>query len=289
MLASLENETIFKKAFTDKAVFTRFVKDILGIDFIVGSIETEKKFEPKPGDISISYDIFAESLDHRVMVEIQRVDYDYNFDRFLHYHMMSIAELQRNAKEYRIEKTVYTVVVMTAPYKIMQKTGEPVIDEVMISSVDPRNLKDRVINLYGHRLVFLNPHFVTKDTPQNYRDWLDLLYESSHSPNNFKVNLKNGGVRKAVEIIDYDNLGPELIDKMKIDNQRKAMLKIVENEGFEKGKQIGIEEGFEKGIEEGIEKGKIEMAIKMKAKGIGIDIISEMSGLPVKEIEKLGS
>lgn len=273
MLTSLENETIFKKAFTDKTVFTRFVKDILDIDFIVDKIETEKKFEPKTGDISISYDIFAESLDHRVVVEIQRVDYDYYFDRFLHYHMMAIAELQRSAKEYRIEKTVYTIVVMTAPYKIMQKTGEPVIDEVMISSVDPRNLNDKVVNLYGHRLVFLNPHYVTEETPQKYRDWLELVYQSSHNPENFKVNLNNEGIRKVVELIDYDRLDPELIDQMKIDNQRKAMLKIIENEGYEKGKQ----------------EGKIEMVIKMKANGIGVEIISRMSGLSVEEIEKLGS
>ncbi|HLP48366.1 MAG TPA: hypothetical protein VK469_20670, partial [Candidatus Kapabacteria bacterium] len=257
--------------------FTRFVKDILGIDFVVGRIETEKKFEPKSGDIAISYDIFAESVDHRVVVEIQRVDYDYNFDRFLHYHMMATAELQRNAREYRIEKTVYTIIIMIAPYKIIKKTGEPVIDEAMISSVDPRNLNDKVVNLNGHRLVFLNSYFVTDDTPQKYRDWLQLVYESSHNPGNYKVNLDNEGIRKAVELIDYDSLSPELIDQMKIDNQRRAMLKIVETEGYEKGKQ------------EGIEKGKIEMVIKMKANGIGVDIISSISGLSVAEIEKLGS
>ena len=32
MLGSLDNEVIFKKAFTDKIVFEAFVKDILGLD-----------------------------------------------------------------------------------------------------------------------------------------------------------------------------------------------------------------------------------------------------------------
>jgi hypothetical protein len=32
MLAPLDNGTIFKTAFTDKTVFTAFVKDILGIE-----------------------------------------------------------------------------------------------------------------------------------------------------------------------------------------------------------------------------------------------------------------
>ena len=32
MLSNLDNEVIFKKAFTNKIVFTQFVKDIIGID-----------------------------------------------------------------------------------------------------------------------------------------------------------------------------------------------------------------------------------------------------------------
>ena len=42
MLAPLDNETIFKKAFTDKEVFQQFVKDLFGIDIVVDKIETEK-------------------------------------------------------------------------------------------------------------------------------------------------------------------------------------------------------------------------------------------------------
>jgi hypothetical protein len=38
MLAPLDNETIFKTAFTDKTVFIQFVKDILGIDVEVTDI-----------------------------------------------------------------------------------------------------------------------------------------------------------------------------------------------------------------------------------------------------------
>ncbi|MCP4213908.1 MAG: hypothetical protein GY765_04585, partial [bacterium] len=188
MLASLENETIFKKAFTDKAVFTGFVKDILGIDFQVGKIETEKKFEARPGSVAISYDIFAESSDHRIVIEIQRVDYDYNFDRFLHYHNMAVAQLQNNAKAYKMLQTVYTVVVLTAPYAVDQKTGEPITDDVLISSVDPRNLDDKVIKIYGHKLIFLNHHYRKKNTPKNYRDWLDLFYESINNPEHYSVN-----------------------------------------------------------------------------------------------------
>jgi len=279
MLAPLDNETIFKKAFTDKIVFLQFVKDVLGIEIEVDKIETEKKFEPKIGEIDISYDIFAESTDHRVIIEIQKIDYDYNFDRFLHYHIMAVAQLQRSAKEYKIEQTVYTIIVLTAPYKINQKTGEPIKDEVMISSVDPRNLEGKTVNIYGHQLIFLNPHYRTKDTPENYLDWLDLMYESVHNPENYHVNLKNKGVEKVVELIDYDKLSPEAVHLMKVSEQKKAMRKIVENEGFEKGKKEGIEEG--------LKKGKIEMAKAMKEEGEPLEKISKFTGLSKEEIKKL--
>ncbi|OAD21162.1 hypothetical protein THIOM_003075, partial [Candidatus Thiomargarita nelsonii] len=65
-LSRLDNEVIFKKAFTDKLVFTQFVKDVIGIDIKVGKIETEKRFKPKIAYIDFAYDIFAESTDERV-------------------------------------------------------------------------------------------------------------------------------------------------------------------------------------------------------------------------------
>jgi hypothetical protein len=111
MLGNLDNEVIFKKAFTDKIVFTQFVKDILDLDVEIGIIETEKKFLPKIGYIDFELDIFAESVDKRIVIEIQKVEYDHNFDRFLHYFLMVIAEQQKRSKEYGIEQTVYMIVV----------------------------------------------------------------------------------------------------------------------------------------------------------------------------------
>jgi hypothetical protein len=46
MLAPLDNETIFKKAFTDIVVFQQFVSDLFGVEITVNKIETEKKFTP---------------------------------------------------------------------------------------------------------------------------------------------------------------------------------------------------------------------------------------------------
>jgi hypothetical protein len=47
MLGNLDNEVIFKKAFTNLIVFKAFVRDILGIEVDVEKIETEKNLSPR--------------------------------------------------------------------------------------------------------------------------------------------------------------------------------------------------------------------------------------------------
>ncbi len=137
-LGNLDNEIIFKKAFTDKMVFTSFVKAVLGLDVDIDRIETEKKFEPRIGYVDFELDIFAESVDKRIVIEIQRVEYDHNFDRFLHYFMMVIAEQQKRAKEYGLSQTIYVIVVLITPYQINDKSGQPVKDEVLLVKLNPQ-------------------------------------------------------------------------------------------------------------------------------------------------------
>ncbi len=208
MLGNLDNEVIFKKAFTNKIVFTAFVKDILGIEIEVDKIETEKKFTPKVGYVDFELDIFAESIDKRVAIEIQRVEYDHHFDRFLHYFLMLIIEQQRSAKEYNIQQTVYLIVVLTAPYTIDEKNGKPIKDEVLLIDLNPKTLQGELRDLYGHQFVALNPNHPNKDTPQRIRDWLDLIYQSIHSPDRPVLNTRNIGIKKAIELISFDNLTP---------------------------------------------------------------------------------
>ncbi len=266
MLAPLDNETIFKKAFTDTEVFQQFVKDIFGIEITVDNIETERKFEPKIGHIDFKIDVYAETTDHRFIIEIQKIDYDYNFSRFLHYFLMVLADQQKNAEEYEPEQQVLGVVILTSPYKIDQRTGKPIKDNVLLIDFNPRNLKGEKIDIWEHNLVFLNPHqkYKNSETPSNYQDWLDLFAMSIDKKQvSFKINLNNKGIAKAAELIEMEKLDPITLDQMKIDNSKKVMLKIVEKEAI------------------------IAIAKKMKATGADLSYISEMTDLSINEIENL--
>jgi hypothetical protein len=235
-LARLDNEVFFKKAFTDEIVFKAFVKDIVGIDVQPDKIETEKAFQPKLGNINFKYDIFAEDIKKRVVIEIQKVEYDHNFDRFLHYHLQAITEQQRSSEDYSVDKTVYTIVVMTAPYKINEKTREFYRDEVLISSLNPKNLKGVERKIFNHELIYLNPNYKDEDTPQNYRDWLDLIYESIHNPENPNLNIQNEGVKRAAELVSFENINPYEWEESKQEAGRRKVIKLEREEGQNEAK-----------------------------------------------------
>ena len=72
---------------------------------------------------------------------------------------------------------------------------------------------------------------------------------------------------------------------------RNTELYNAEQKGIKQGKKDGIKEGKEKGIKQGIKQGikekAIETAKNMLNKGLDIELISECTGLDIKEIEKL--
>ncbi len=269
MLGNLDNEVIFKKAFTNKIVFKAFVRDILGIEIEVDKIETEKRFEPKIGYIDFELDIFAESVDRRIVIEIQRVEYDSHFDRFLHYFLMLIAEQQKNAKEYNIDQTVYVIVVLTAPYTISEKNGKPILDEVLLIQLNPQTLKGEIRDLYGHQFVCLNPNHSDKETPKQIRDWLDLIYQSIHTPARPTLNTDNEGIRKAIELISFENLTPEERRKAKDTEAAKIVLAKTEKQAKQEA--------------------TIEIAKKLIDKGMDNEFIADTTGLTPAQIDKLRS
>ena len=267
MLSNLDNEIIFKKAFTNKIVFTQFVKDVIGIDIDVDEIETEKKFDEKLGYIDIKFDIFAESKDHRVIVEIQKVEYDYNFDRFMNYFLSAIIDQQRSSKNYKINQTVYTIVVLTAPYRIKTKDGDFIQDEVLLSKLNPQNLHGQEKKIFGHELYFLNSYYRKDNTPNRYKDWLDLIYESINNPDNPKINTSNQGIKKASELIDKD----------KLTNEERTLMKEYE------GRKVVIQIEREEGLKEGIEK----VIINGNKKGFSNQDLSDLTGLTIDEVEEI--
>lgn len=267
LLAKLDNEVIFKKAFGDPDVFQAFVKDITGVEMDMSQtkIETEKRFSPKVGNIDFKLDIFAQDITDRIVVEIQRVEYDYHFDRFLHYFMMAIAELQRTSADYKIDKTVYTIIVLTAKYTINQKSGLPIKDEVLITDLNPKNLQGEEVDIYGHKLFFLNYHYRKEDTPQAYNLWLDLMYQSIHQSSKPTLDMKNPIVKRVTDLISVDNLTAKELAASKIAEGTK-MAKIM----YENAAEMNV---------------KMKTLAKLYKRGLSAEEIAEDLELPIEIVE----
>lgn len=159
----------------------------------------------------------------------------------------------------------------------------------------------------GLRFIFIE---LPKFTPKNFSEkkmkvlWLRYLTEIDEKTRKVSPDLTgNPEIGKAIEQIEeaaftddelyiYDRFWDMVSTaKMQITSSRKDGMRKGLKEGMEKGMKEGMKEGMEKGMKEGIEKGigeeRIRTARKMKAEGLGTDMITKITGLTPNEIDAL--
>lgn len=282
MLVNLDNEIHFKNVFTDVEVFKGFVKDVLGLDLEIDKVETEKALSPTVGATKFKMDLFAEDEKNRTVVEIQKVDYDYTYRRFLHYFLGNLVDVQRNsARNYRFGKEVYVIVVVTRAYQIEEKSGEPIKDDVLITDVNPRTLEGEYRHMHNHQMVMLNTEFVDKNTPKEIKDWLDLIKESMNNPENPNINLSNLAIARAAELAETENIDPDAFQEARIHEMRKATIAIAvdmevkkkEEEWNSKIEDIEskMNDAIKNALRSGMEKSQIVSIF-----GVSLEVIEEL-------------
>jgi hypothetical protein len=249
MLANLDNEVHFKKVFTDVEVFTAFVKDVLGIDIHIDKVETEKVLPSKVSAIKFKMDLFAEDKATRTVVEIQKVDYDYTYDRFSHYFLANLVDVQRKSDDYSFDQEVYIIVVVTSAYKISDITGKPVKKDVLITDINPRDLNGEIIRMTNHKMLILNPTYIQPNTPEDIADWLNLIKESMKNPENPNINTSKPAIVRAAKLAEKEKLTPEQVAEAKIQNMRKKAIAL--------GEKQAADEVTNKGIQRALKRGKL--------------------------------
>ena len=143
----------------------------------------------------------------------------------------------------------------------------------------------------GLRFIFIE---LPKFTPKNFSEkkmkvlWLRYLTEIDEKTRKVSPDLTgNPEIGKAIEQIEeaaftddelyiYDRFWDMVSTaKMQITSSRKD------------GMRKGLKEGMEKGIEKGIGEERIRTARKMKAEGLGTDMITKITGLTPNDIDAL--
>ena len=281
-VASLQYGVIFKKAFSQRDVFNAFVKDILGIEFSCDKVETEKSFTQKIGNVKVEFDLYAEDLKNRVIVEIQHQNGSDYYDRFLHYHCVALLEQAANYRNYKTDLTVYTIVVLTSADK--HKTDVAVID------FDP---KDRYGNSLGeikHKVIYLAVKYVDENTPEVYRDWLSAINESL-SEKIEETNYQRIELQTVIDSIAKNLVSPEekywMIEEYNFEEAKKKQFEEGIEQGIRQGIRQGIQQGVQHGIEEGQRKAKQAIAKGMLSEGLSIEIIENLTALSHDEIQSL--
>jgi len=280
----LKYGTMFKRAFSDPEVFTDFANDILGIQLNISEVHTEYEYPEPIGFVRSQYDLFAEDVEQRIIVEIQQVKEGDFFDRFLYYHLISLVEQVGGFKEYGFERTVYTIVVLTS----VPRDGSMNFS-CAISDMSPVTEHGKTLNVYPHRLLFLRPRQANDKTPPAIKKWLDFIADSLDGEMN-AASYPESKWQKLLAAIQKKTIDPQLLSEIKDDQAWAEVIKRSEVYGISKGLELGLE----KGLELGLEKGRVEMLKQQQqtvqnAQKMGLDdaAIAALMNLSLSEVQAI--
>ena len=277
-VASLEYGVIFKKAFSDPFVFTSFVRDILGLEIEIETVETGKEFDKPIGPVATKFDLYAEDKKNRIIVEIQRERRADHYDRFLHYHCAALLEQVVQSGDYRPGLRVFTIVVLTA--------GDKHKRDVAITDFDPRDLKGVPLGEFQHKIVFLCPKYANAETPAQYREWLTAINDSLDGEVE-EGEYESPAVLQVFEAILADMVTPHERARMKDEYGDELLKQEKLEEGIALGRQQGLQQGIQQGFEEGAKQTQFETARRLLASGLDTGLIAQATGLSISEVTDL--
>jgi predicted transposase/invertase (TIGR01784 family) len=284
----LKYGAMFKRVFSEPAFFNQFANDILGINLNVSKVHTEYEY-PKPvGFVRSKYDLFAEDEEQRIIVEIQQVKEEDFFDRFLYYHIISMAEQVGGFDEYAFDRTVYTIVVLTSVPR-----DDSVKFSYAISDMNPVDEWGNTVPIYPHRMVFLVPRLVNKQTPVAVRKWLKFIEDSLDG------SIDESGYdevlfQQMIKAIQTQTIDPAVLSEIKDEAAwEKAKARFTKEgwkEGLEKGREKGREEGRKEGLEIGEKKvlaQQRQTIIAAKEMGMEVKAIATLAGLTETAVKEM--
>ena len=229
-VAPLRYDVIFKKAFSDPEIFTAFVEAVLGIKLEIDKVETEKSFAPPIGRVASRFDLFAEDIKNRVIVDIQHVRFEDHYDAFLHYHCAVILEQIIKAENYRPKLAVYSIIVLTSGDK--HKVDWASID------FDPKTRDNKSLGKIPHKVVYLCPKYATDETPALLREWLRAIDDTLDSQVD-EATYQHPLIRRIFDHIEQDQVSPDerfrMIEEYNQEQYKRTLVQEAKTEGKAEG------------------------------------------------------
>jgi len=271
-VAPLRYDVIFKKAFSQPALFTALVKDFIGIELEIDEVEHDKAFIPTVGKVALN--LFAQDKKNRVIVEVQHAHYSDTYERFLYYQCNAMVETIASSSNYSFPITVITLVFFTGKKAPNSDSG------IIVHDFEPKYFVagQLLTDIYPrkHKLFFVFTNNSThKDAPVPHREWMQAIDDSLDKQVD-EAKYTNPSIQALFDVIEQDKITPEERARMKEEHNHEE----AETQNFNEGKNEGIKEGEEKGVK--------ETARKFKANGkLTEEEIANITGLSLEIVKAL--
>ena len=230
-----------------------------------------------------------------IIVEVQLTRQLYFLRRMLYGVSKAITEHIEIGNKYDKVKKVYSINILYfdlgrgSDYLYHGKTvftGVHTGDQLRVNTREANEIKMTVPDdvFPEYYIIRVNEFNDVARTP--IEEWLDYLKN-----NRIKEDTSTPGLKEARQRLLYLTMTDAErraydahVDDIMVQND---VLDTARDEGHEEGRAEGLAEGRAQGLAEGREKGKMEIARKMKAMGMTIEAISQISGLTAEQIEQL--
>ena len=246
------------------------------------------------------FDVYCENRQgEKFLVEMQKGEQQFFKDRSLFYTTFPVREQVTRGKEWDYElKAVYTIGILNFTFD--EQNDEYYHHEVKL-------LDTRTKEVFYDKLTFIYlemPKFnKTEEELENMFDkWLFVLRNLSRLMER-PVALQERVFTKLFEATEIARFNrQELVeyeDSLKNFRDWYSVMKTAINKGRKEGHQEGLAEGLAKGLAEGLERGLVEgvekgrkeeglnMARRMRADGLSLEVIARYTGLTVEELSAL--
>jgi len=306
--------------FTDfgfKKIFGEEASKPLLIDFLNALLPTQHKIidlsfknteqlGQTEADRKAIYDIYCESeIGEKFIVELQKAKQNYFKERTIYYSTFPIREQAEKGEWNYNLKAVYCVGILDFTFDDYESEPEKseVVHTIQLKNQHGKTFYDKLTYIYLEM-----PNFILKEEKLATRldKWLYFiknLEDFQSIPAIFNDEVFVRAFEKA-EISMYRQAELEQYEaSLKVFRDNKAVydyaIETAHKEGMNKGLLEGIKEGMNKGLQEGMNKGlqegmnkglqegKIEIAKKMKIKGLSLSEIADLTGLSESEIDTL--
>ena len=272
---------LFAEAIEDPETMELILEVILGREIILNHLpQAEKEQRRFLWSKQVKLDVWAKDVDDVVYdTEVQkRNTKDLPKRSRLYNSLIDSNLLPPGTASYKPLNDVYVIII--TPFDLFGKGLYQYTFNMGCQEAPGIRLED------GATRIFLNTR---GKNPEGVNDELiDLLKYFQHSTGDTARNSSSRRIARLHEKISDIKASEEIGVKFMNAWEEKLLDR---QDGYEEGKRKGLAEGEEKGLETGRKKGQSqrsrEIAVKMKAKGMNLEEIAELTGLKVSEVEKL--